>query len=126
MTQKQFSDWPLADALVGKSLLDFGDYFKDIVNYSLTKGSLRGLKEYCERSGDDFDKRLHKACKVQIELITNRVGQYYTIIPFFVKTWDVKLDTPINKKWTSLVSKIEKSWDGEYYKILKKYESIHH
>jgi hypothetical protein len=96
----------LRKELVGKSLFDFGDYFKDYIEYIKKEGNLKGLEDYCNRTNQDYNKKLKLSCEIIIIYVNNYFFDYEVIVPRFISSYDVKENTESYQKWKNLIQNL--------------------
>jgi hypothetical protein len=96
----------LLKELVGKSLFDFGDYFKDYVEYTTKEGNLQGLEDYCNRTNQDYDEKLKLSCEISIRYVSTSFFEYEVIVPRFISPYDVKENTESYQKWKNLIQNL--------------------
>ncbi len=96
----------LLKELVGKSLFDFGDHFKDYIEYTTKEGNLQGLEDYCNRASQDYGKRLKSSCEITIRYITTSFFEYEVVVPRFISPYDVKENTKSYQKWKNLIQNL--------------------
>jgi hypothetical protein len=101
MNNKTFDH--LLKELVGKSLFDFGDYFKNYIEYITKEGNLKGLEDYCNRVNQDYNKRLELFCELTIRYVNTSFFDYEVIVPRFISAYDVKQNTKSYQEWKNLI-----------------------
>jgi len=91
-----------AKELVGKTLFEFGERFDELINFTLTEGNLKGLEDYCIRSGKDFKTELNQLCTMSIRYVSTSFFEYEFIVPGFVSPYDIKENTKTFRLWKKL------------------------
>jgi hypothetical protein len=104
MNNKTFDH--LLKELVGKSLFDFGDHFKDYIEYITKEGNLQGLEDYCNRTNQNYNKRLKLSCEIIVIYVSNSFFDYEVIVPRFISSYDVKENTEPYQKWKNLIQNL--------------------
>jgi hypothetical protein len=88
--------------LVGKTLFDFDNRFDELINFTLTEGNLKGLEDYCIRSGEDFKTKLNGLFTITVRYVSNPFFEYECIVPGFISPYDIKENTKTYKLWKKL------------------------
>jgi hypothetical protein len=97
---KYFEDY--YKEFVGKTLFEFGNRFDELINFTLTEGNLKGLEDYCIRSGEDFKTKLNGLFTITVRYVSNPFFEYECIVPGFISPYDIKENTKTYKLWKKL------------------------